>query len=150
MAFLINLNQVYYCLIFHRACYFTFPLRFIQIFKNTSRKWTKVCNWKCVNPSRSLPLSVHEAAWARVYTPRPPPTRTNWNLNFYTWYEAEIYASDTSLQKMLIDEVIVLVMLPTCILQTIKTIFSDVIINEKITSSMYFFYQGELPVKYWS
>ena len=149
MAFLINLNQVYYCLIFRRACYFTFPLRFIQIFKNTSRKWTKVCNWKCVNPSRSLPLSVHEAAWARVYTP-PTPTRTPWNLNFYTWYEAEIYASDTSLQKMLIDEVIVLVMLPTCILQTIKTIFSDVIINEKITSSMYFFYQGELPVKYWS
>ena len=149
MAFLINLNQVYYCLIFRRACYFTFPLRFIQIFKNTSRKWTKVCNWKCVNPSRSLPLSVHEAAWARVYTP-PPPTRTPWNLHFYTWYEAEIYASDTSLQKMLIDEVIVLVMLPTCILQTIKTIFSDVIINEKITSSMYFFYQGELPVKYWS
>ena len=148
MAFLINLNQVYYCLIFRRACYFTFPLRFIQIFKNTSRKWTKVCNWKCVNPSRSLPLSVHEAAWARVYT--PPPTRTPWILNFYTWYEAEIYASDTSLQKMLIDEVIVLVMLPTCILQTIKTIFSDVIINEKITSSMYFFYQGELPVKYWS
>ena len=149
MAFLINLNQVYYCLIFRRACYFTFPLRFIQIFKNTSRKWTKVCNWKCVNPSRSLPLSVHEAAWARVYNP-PPPTRTPWNLNFYTWYEAEIYASDTSLQKMLIDEVIVSVMLPTCILQTIKTIFSDVIINEKITSSMYFFYQGELPVKYWS
>ena len=149
MAFLINLNQVYYCLIFRRACYFTFPLRFIQIFKNTSRKWTKVCNWKCVNPWRSLPLSVHEAAWARVSTP-PPPTRTPWNLNFCTWYEAEIYASDTSLQKMLIDEVIVLVMLPTCILQTIKTIFSDVIINEKITSSMYFFYQGELPVKYWS
>ena len=148
MAFLINLNQVYYCLIFRRACYFTLPLRFIQIFKNTSRKWTKVCNWKCVNPSRSLPLSVPEAAWARVYT--PSPTRTPWNLNFYTWYEAEIYASDTSLQKMLIDEVIVLVMLPTCILQTIKTIFSDVIINEKITSSMYFFYQGELPVKYWS
>ena len=74
MAFLINLNQVYYCLIFRRACYFTFPLRFIQIFKNTSRKWTKVCNWKCVNPSRSLPLSVHKAAWARVYTPPPPNT----------------------------------------------------------------------------
>ena len=78
-AFLINLNQVYYCLIFRRACYFTFPLRFIQIFKNTSRKWTKVCNWKCVNPSRSLPLSMPEAAWGGC---TPSPLR---NPDFYVW-----------------------------------------------------------------
>ena len=42
------------------------------------------------------------------------------NLDFYTWYEAEIYTRNTSWQKMLIEDVIILVTWPTCILQTKK------------------------------
>ena len=100
-------------------------------------------NWKCVNSLRGLPVSIPEAAWERLYT-LPPPV---WNLDFYTWYDAEIYTSNTSWQKMLIDDVIVLVTWPTCILKTKKIIFADVRINEKMTSSMNLSYQGELLVK---
>ena len=53
-----------------------------------------------LNPSRSLPLSIPEAAWGGgVYTPP-------WNLKFHTWYEVETYIRDTPAKMMTIGDVI--------------------------------------------
>ena len=51
-----------------------------------------------LNPSRSLALSIREAAWV-VYTPP-------WNLKFHTWYEVETYIRDTPAKMMTIGDVI--------------------------------------------
>ena len=141
-AFLINLNQVHYCLIFRRACYFTFPLSFIHIFENMSQKWTKVCNWKYVNSSCSWPLSVPKVAWGRVYTPLPPLESQllhmvrSWNL-----YQRYFLAKDVDWWRHCFGHV------THRYFTDQKTIFADVSISEKMTSSMNFFYQGELLVK---
>ena len=75
---------------------------------------TKIVSWLPPMLERVFSSWSPEATWGRVYTPLPR------NLDFYTWYEAEIYTRNTSWQKMLIEDVIILVTWPTCILQTKK------------------------------
>ena len=101
---------------------------------------TKIVSWLPPMLERVFSSWSPEATWGRVYTPLP------WNLDFYTRYEAEIYTRNTSWQKMLIEDVIVLVTWPTCILQT-KNHFCWSQHKWKMTSSMNFFYQGKLLVK---
>ena len=98
-----------------------------------------MCNWKCVNPSCTLPLSIPEVAC--------PPPHTQ-NLVFYTWHEAEIYTSnkyrltkDIEWCRQCFGHV------THMYFTDLKTIFADININGKMTSSMNFFYQGELLVK---
>ena len=51
-----------------------------------------------LNPSRSLPVSIPEAAWRGVHPP--------WNLKFHTWYKVETYIRDTPAKMMTIGGVI--------------------------------------------
>ena len=68
---------------------------------NTKEMW--------VSPSRSLVLSIPEAALGDVHTPL-------WNLKLHTWYEVETLTTDSPWKKMLIDNVITLVTWPMFIL----------------------------------
>ena len=54
-----------------------------------------------LNSSRSLPLSIPEAAWGGGVVYTPP-----WNLKFHKWYEVETYIRDTPAKMMTIGDII--------------------------------------------